>query len=113
LAALKYPLYFIDFETVNPAIPRFKGMRPYRQIPFQWSVVANEISSINPQGTHQERRSMILRFVQPLVKPTRSITISTQGEFMANLNGLASIVSELRVERTNLPNQIRHVNAAL
>ena len=38
LAALKYPLYFADFESVNPAIPRFVGMRPYDQIPFQWSV---------------------------------------------------------------------------
>ena len=28
----------MDFETVNPAIPRFAGMRPYDQIPFQWSV---------------------------------------------------------------------------
>jgi hypothetical protein len=38
LGTLKYPLYFMDFETVNPAIPRFPGMRPYDQIPFQWSV---------------------------------------------------------------------------
>ena len=38
LASLKYPLYFMDFETLNAAIPRFKGMCPYQQIPFQWSV---------------------------------------------------------------------------
>jgi len=38
LAALKYPLYFMDFESVNPAIPRFVGMSPYDQVPFQWSV---------------------------------------------------------------------------
>lgn len=38
LSRLKYPLYFADFETVNPALPRFAGMRPYDQIPFQWSV---------------------------------------------------------------------------
>lgn len=38
LSKLKYPLYFADFETVNPALPRFVGMRPYDQIPFQWSV---------------------------------------------------------------------------
>ena len=38
LGRLKYPLYFADFETVNPALPRFAGMRPYDQIPFQWSV---------------------------------------------------------------------------
>jgi predicted RecB family nuclease len=38
LSTLKYPLYFADFETVNPALPRFARMRPYDQIPFQWSV---------------------------------------------------------------------------
>jgi hypothetical protein len=32
---------------------------------------------------------------------------------MANLKGLASIVSELRVERTSLVNRLRHVDAAL
>jgi hypothetical protein len=32
---------------------------------------------------------------------------------MAHLKGLASIVSELRAERTNLVNQLRHVDAAL
>jgi predicted RecB family nuclease len=36
--SLKYPLYFMDFETVNPAIPRFVGMHPYDHIPFQFSV---------------------------------------------------------------------------
>jgi predicted RecB family nuclease len=40
LAKLEYQLYFADFETVNPAIPRFAGMRPYDHIPFQWSVHA-------------------------------------------------------------------------
>jgi Domain of unknown function(DUF2779) len=38
LGKLTYPLYFADFETINPAIPRFAGMHPYGQIPFQWSV---------------------------------------------------------------------------
>jgi predicted RecB family nuclease len=38
LESLRYPLYFADFESVNPAVPRFPGMRPYDQLPFQWSV---------------------------------------------------------------------------
>jgi hypothetical protein len=38
LETLKYPLYFMDFESVNPAIPRFWGMRPFDHLPFQWSV---------------------------------------------------------------------------
>jgi len=32
---------------------------------------------------------------------------------MANLTGLTNIVTELRAERTNLVNQLRHVDAAL
>jgi hypothetical protein len=32
---------------------------------------------------------------------------------MANLKGLVSLVSELRVERTNLVSQLKHVDAAL
>jgi len=38
---------------------------------------------------------------------------SSRGSTMAKLKGLASIVSELRVERTNLLSQLRHVDAAL
>lgn len=38
LESLNYPLFFMDFETVNPAIPRFLGMRPYSHLPYQWSV---------------------------------------------------------------------------
>jgi len=38
LETLIYPLYFLDFETINPAIPPFDGTRPYRQIPFQYSL---------------------------------------------------------------------------
>jgi len=34
---LAYPRYYIDFETIMFAIPRWLGTRPYRQIPFQWS----------------------------------------------------------------------------
>jgi hypothetical protein len=38
LAMLDYPLYFLDFETYAYAIPRFEGMRPYQQLPFQYSL---------------------------------------------------------------------------
>jgi hypothetical protein len=38
LAGLRYPLYFMDFETLGAALPRYAGMSPYDQIPFQWSV---------------------------------------------------------------------------
>ena len=34
---LPYPRYYIDFETLNPAVPIWAGTRPYMQVPFQWS----------------------------------------------------------------------------
>ena len=38
LSDLKYPLYFMDFETFQPAVPLFDNSRPYQQIPFQYSI---------------------------------------------------------------------------
>lgn len=38
LNKLSYPLYFLDFETMNPAIPEYEGTAPYQQIPFQYSL---------------------------------------------------------------------------
>jgi hypothetical protein len=37
LSKLEYPIHFFDFETQSPAIPRFDGLRPYEQFPFQYS----------------------------------------------------------------------------
>lgn len=38
LAAHKLPGYFLDFETIQFAVPIWPGTRPYQQIPFQFSV---------------------------------------------------------------------------
>ena len=49
LETLRYPLYFADFESVNPAVPRFPGMRPYDQLPFQWSVHVQRQPGAEPE----------------------------------------------------------------
>jgi hypothetical protein len=38
LAAFKLPAYFMDFETIQFAVPTWKSTRPYQQIPFQFSM---------------------------------------------------------------------------
>ena len=38
LDTLSFPLYFLDFETMQPVIPQFPGTKPYAQIPFQYSL---------------------------------------------------------------------------
>ena len=38
LDTLSFPLYFLDFETSQEAIPPFDNTTPYEQIPFQYSL---------------------------------------------------------------------------
>lgn len=38
LQNLTYPIYYLDFETYQQAIPEYKGLKPFEQIPFQYSL---------------------------------------------------------------------------
>jgi hypothetical protein len=37
LKAIPYPRYYLDFETIAFAVPRWLGTQPYQQVPFQFS----------------------------------------------------------------------------
>jgi hypothetical protein len=47
-----FPLVFLDFETINPAIPRYDGCGPYQQVAFQFSV--HILHDIHGDYTHAE-----------------------------------------------------------
>ncbi len=49
---LEYPHYFLDYETVNPAVPQFVGMKPHENITFQYSlhIVAEPGAEPIPSG---------------------------------------------------------------
>lgn len=38
LSSLTYPIYHLDFETFQQAVPQWSGISPYQQIPFQYSL---------------------------------------------------------------------------
>ena len=38
LDKITYPLYFLDFESMQPILPAYQGTRPYMQICFQYSL---------------------------------------------------------------------------
>lgn len=52
LNTLSFPLYFLDFETMQPIIPEFVGTKPYAQIPFQYSL--HYLESPNGELKHKE-----------------------------------------------------------
>ncbi len=37
LERLQYPRFYLDFETIAPAVPFWAGTRPYAAVPVQWS----------------------------------------------------------------------------
>lgn len=49
---LEYPLFFMDFETIFPAVPIHDESRPYQQIPFQFSLHVQR--SENAPAEHYE-----------------------------------------------------------
>ena len=38
LDTITYPVYHLDFETFQQSVPQYKGISPYQQIPFQYSI---------------------------------------------------------------------------
>jgi hypothetical protein len=68
LAQLEYPVNFLDFETFGTAIPLFDGVRPYQQVPFQFSLHIVRALGAKPQhitflaeGRHDPRQSFMLK----------------------------------------------------
>ena len=51
IRSLAYPRYFLDFETWAPAVPIWAGIRPYQQVPFQWSC---HVQESNGRLRHEE-----------------------------------------------------------
>lgn len=54
LGQLSYPLYFLDFETMNQVVPPFEGTKPNQQIPFQYS-----LHYIEKQGGKLEHKEFL------------------------------------------------------
>jgi hypothetical protein len=43
LKQLKYPIFFLDFETISSAIPPYDNSSPFERIPFQFSLHVQEV----------------------------------------------------------------------
>ncbi|MDP2884357.1 MAG: DUF2779 domain-containing protein [Ignavibacteria bacterium] len=49
LERIEYPIYYLDFETFGTAIPLYDDVRPYEQIPFQFSLHIVEAEGKKPK----------------------------------------------------------------
>ena len=107
LAELEFPLHFLDFETINPAIPRFDGMRPYQQFPFQFSChilrekdgEAEHCEYLHPDET--DPRPRLLANLIDCIDQAGSIIVYHQSMEAGVLKGLADIADNDQAERLN------------
>jgi hypothetical protein len=85
ISSLKYPLYFLDFETIGPAVPLFDGTRPYQDTPFQFSLhVINSEDAVPDHFSFlasgpDDPRPSVLTELKRLLGDTGSIVVYNQG----------------------------------
>lgn len=69
LNGLRYPLYFLDYETFFPAVPLFDGYRPYQHAVFQYSVHVLE----RPDGELKDYCFIVEDLADPAPKLAESL----------------------------------------
>lgn len=108
LETLSYPLYFLDFETYQLAVPKYEKTRPYEQIPFQYSL--HYIESENGDLKHKEflaeantdcRRELALSLIKNIPKNVCVIAYNMQFEKMI-IKNLAKLYPDLKEHLMNI-----------
>lgn len=110
---LKYPLYFIDYETCQYAIPEFEQTKPYQQIPFQYSL--HIIQEKGAPIEHKEfladagDKNIIRNFAESMIKdlPENGSVIVYNKAFEATRNKeIGDMFPDLKAEMERINNNM-------
>lgn len=113
LSGLTYPLYFLDFETMQQCVPEYDGTRPFEQIPFQYSLHC--VESDGGEKQHKEflaeagadpRRALAERLCKDI--PENACTLAYHSQTESGIVGkLAELFPDLRERLLNIKNGIK------
>lgn len=93
LSRIKFPLHFLDYETLSSVVPYFDGLGPYKQLPFQYSlhVLDKPESEVKHfEYLHCENSNP----VKPLTESLKS-QIGTKGTVLVWFEGFEKSCNEL------------------
>ncbi len=111
LNTLTYPLYFLDFETFQMPIPQYDDVKPYMQMPFQYSLHYIENNKLH----HKEflaksgidpRRSLAESLVNDI--PLDVCTLAYNMSFEKNvIKNLSELYPDLKNHLMNIHDNIK------
>ena len=112
-SGLRYPLYFLDFETIGPAIPKYDGSRPYQQLVFQYSLHIK--NSPNSEVIHREyladpTKDPRPNFIEQLIKDcgtSGDIIVYNIGFERGKINDLIEVFPQYSTELRGIVNRLK------
>lgn len=111
--SLNYPLYFLDFETILPAIPLFDNCKPFQQVVFQYSLHVQKEKQSNL--SHYEylapsdidpREAFILKLIDDCGSNGDIIVYNISFE-RGRLNELIKIYPKYKEQLNNIINRMK------
>jgi hypothetical protein len=114
LDTLTYPLYFLDFETMQQAVPQYDGARPYQQITFQYSLHIKESETapydhrefLAPNDGSDPRRHLAEQLCRDI--PMDVCTLAYNKSFeCSRIKELAALYPDLAVHLMNIREHIQ------
>jgi hypothetical protein len=110
---LNYPLYFLDFETIGPAVPIYDGSRPYQQLVFQYSLHIQETPTSELQ--HREYLSDTaedprIGFIEQMIHDcgtSGDILVYNIGFERGKLNDLIEVFPKFSNELRGIANRLK------
>lgn len=113
LDTISYPLYFLDFETFQQAVPEYEGVRPYLPIPFQYSLHALQKEEASLEHYEflakegEDPRRAVAEHLCEHIPRNVCILAYNMGFEKSVLKNLALLYPDLREHLTNLQQNMR------
>jgi len=90
IQSINWPAYYLDFETINPAIPLYPDIAPYTNIPTQFSI-------------HQcSEPGKIVKHAQYLADPSKDCRRKLAEQLIHELEGKSSIIVYSNFEKIRI-----------
>ena len=110
---LQYPLYFLDFETIGPAVPIYNGSRPYQQLVFQYSLhvqYAPDSEIIHSEYLANPKEDPRFGFMKQLIKDcgtTGDVIVYNISFESGKLNDLINVFPQYSKELRGIINRLK------